>query len=266
MFTADYILLGIISDERAFRSLSPKMHNEALHFCGLQGSYVPLATQPGKLADAVAGLWAMGFTGANVTVPFKEEIIPFLESLSEEAKTIGAVNTLVRGARGFKGYNTDAIGFASTVEQVDARQSVAVIGTGGAARAVLAALKGKGCQQVYVLGRDKKKASLLAEQFAVKAISPLPESFNAHWFINTTPVSSIEENLHMAEWAIGLKPLSGVLDLNYGRPDSFWLTLAARHGAMFSDGLSMLAWQGKHAFLLWSGCDVPVTVFQSALS
>ncbi|MDR1396666.1 MAG: shikimate dehydrogenase [Desulfarculales bacterium] len=261
----DKLLLGIISDERAWLSKSPLMHRAALRAAGLKGYYVPLALEEANLTLAVDGLWALGFKGANVTAPYKQIIIPCLESLSRQAKEVGAVNTLVRGERGFVGHNSDVSGFCSAAGAlINEGESIALVGAGGVARAVLAALKNR---QIYLLGRNAARTNNLAAVFGQQIIphSPLPDAFTCGWLINATSVSSPEESREMAAWVQSLRPLQGVIDLNYGRKNNFWRDLAERCHVPFQDGLSMLAFQAKDSFKLWTGLEIEIEVFQRAL-
>jgi shikimate dehydrogenase len=261
----DKLLLGIISDERAWHSQSPLMHRAALRASGLPGYYVPLAVEESNLPQAVSGLWALGFQGANVTVPYKQIIIPYLEELSPQAQAVGAVNTLLRGTRGFAGHNSDVSGFYNAAASlINGQDSIALVGTGGAARAVLAALESR---QVYLLGRDVAKTNNLASAFGQRVIArtPLPDNFSCGWLINATSVSSPGESREMAEWAKGLRPRRGVMDLNYGRRDNFWRDLAERCRVPFQDGRAMLAFQAKDSFKLWTGREIKIEIFQQAL-
>jgi shikimate dehydrogenase len=260
-----YFLLGIISDQRAWRSKSPLMHRAALNRAGLSGDYAALAVEESGLAAAVAGLWALGFSGVNVTVPYKQRIIPLLEALSPQAAATGAVNTLVRGTSGFVGHNTDVSGFKRAAG--DMPGTIALVGAGGAARAALAALAGR---QVNLLGRDPGKVKALAQERgpaggAVTAHAPLPPGFDCDWLINATPASTPAESPQLAEWAVSLRPRRGVFDFNYGRARNFWRDTARRAGVPFQDGLNMLAFQARDSFQLWTGLDLPAEIFQQPL-
>ena len=130
-------------------SLSPRFQNALAAYCGENAVYLPFEVKrPETLEAALKGAHALGIAGLNVTVPYKEAVIPYLSGLSEEARLIGAVNTLVRSEEGYVGHNTDIAG----MERMLLRQGlsirgakVLVLGAGGAARsaAVLAALKGE---------------------------------------------------------------------------------------------------------------------------
>ena len=149
-------LFGIISDHRALKSRSPALHNTVMKKIGLDGLYLPLNVAEPRLDAALRGLQALGFTGANVTVPYKEAVIPFLDHLSEEARQIGAVNTIVVEDTRLSGHNTDAAGCLDALDQSGfdpAGRTALVLGNGGAARAVICALKQSGAGDITVAGR-----------------------------------------------------------------------------------------------------------------
>ena len=155
-------------------SLSPRFQNALAAYCGENAVYLPFEVKrPETLEAALKGAHALGIAGLNVTVPYKEAVIPYLSGLSEEARLIGAVNTLVRSEEGYVGHNTDIAG----MERMLLRQGlsirgakVLVLGAGGAARsaAVLAALKG--AAELVILNRNRERAEALAE--SVRQIAP----------------------------------------------------------------------------------------------
>lgn len=263
----------ILSDHRALKSLSPVMHTAVLKKNGMPGVYVPFAVGPGRLEDAIKGIWALGITGANVTVPYKEAVMPFLTDLSPEAGEIGAVNTLVREGDGFMGHNTDAAGFAEALRRTGktARgMKATLVGTGGAARAVLYALNTLDVSRITLVGRNASKTHSLAKLAGAEVCSPadLPErTRDVDLIINASSVSSPTESRELAELTASIRPgrISLVADLNYGRPDNFWRSLAQRTGAVFMDGLPMLAAQAARSFCLWTGVNATVEDFMEAL-
>ena len=143
-------------------SLSPAMHNAAFEALGLNWVYLPLPVPPERVGDAVRGLTALGFAGANVTVPHKQAVIPYLDRLTPAAQAIGAVNTIIVGEDGhLTGDNTDATGFltdlrAAGIEPASWRP--VLLGSGGAARAVAYALGMAGVTPVRILARTPARA------------------------------------------------------------------------------------------------------------
>lgn len=260
----------ILGGSGIMKSLSPAMHTAVLAREGIRGVYVPFAVAPGRVGEAVAGLRALGIAGANVTVPHKEAVIPHLDALAHEAASIGAVNTIVLEGGVLTGRNTDGTGFLDALAGAGAGVRGAralVLGCGGAARAVLWALREAGAGSVALWGRRPEAARALAERFgAGVAVLSAGENIHADILVNTTSVSSRAESPEMAALAEGLT-LSGcavVHDVNYGRADNIWAALAARSGARFLDGLPMLIHQARRSFALWTGRDVPAPVFFEA--
>ena len=263
----------ILSDDRAFRSKSPAMHSSVLKHVGIHGTYVPFCVKPEDLQQAISGLKALNIAGANVTVPYKEQIIPYLDFLSEEAESLRAVNTIVPKDSALVGYNTDAMGFIDALNSSDfsvTGKSVLLVGTGGAARAVAYALTGQGAKFIRVAGRDVGRTEKIARDFGIEpiVIASLPGgTTNVDLLVNATSVSSPLDSHEMADLigAMRLIDCELVCDLNYGRKDNVWYTLADRSSSRFMDGLAMLAHQARRSFMLWTGLDVPVHEFEAPL-
>ena len=164
----------ILSDERVYGSKSPAMFSKVLQRIGMQGVYVPFKIDPANVGQALHSLKVLNIAGANVTVPYKEKVIPYLDELSEGANIIGAINTIVCNRDTLKGYNTNAIGFMDALNDADfevAGKSALVFGTGGAARAVVFMLNWLRAGTIRVAGRSPDKAAEIANRFEVKACS-----------------------------------------------------------------------------------------------
>lgn len=263
----------IISDQRVYRSKSPDMFAKVIQRTGINGVYVPFMVDEEHIGRAVESLRVLHIAGANVTVPFKEKVIPFLDVLSEGANIIGAVNTIVCRENQLKGYNTNAIGFMDAFNDVGfdvTGKRALVVGTGGAARAVLFILNWLRAETVLVAGRDFSKADDLARQLGGSAIGLedlCSEALNVDLVVNATSISSAGEcdSLCGISEAMRLDGCKMVFDINYGRTDNFWKELARRQNAAFMDGLSALAYQARRTFLLWTGQEVHHREFLKAL-
>jgi shikimate dehydrogenase len=263
----------ILSDERAFHSRSPAMFSTVLKRQGINAVYVPFAINPPDLGHALKGLKVLNIAGANVTAPFKEAIIPHLDILSEGARIIGAINTIVRDGERLKGYNTNAIGIMDALRQADFNvedKTALVFGTGGAARTVAFILTWLRTREVWVAGRNMERAREIVTQFSGRGVEPgmlagvpLP----AHIVINATSVSSPDEAGELAGLVdkLELPGCEMILDLNYGRRRNFWQERAERDGIRFMDGLSPLAFQARRTLQLWTGIEVPPGEFVNAL-
>lgn len=263
----------IISDERVFHSKSPVLFSSIMNRVGIKGTYVPFKVNPANIGQAIQSLRILNIDGANITVPFKEAVIPHLNILSEGARIIGAVNTIVRKGDVLKGYNTNAIGFMEALSMagfsVDGKSAV-VFGSGGAAKAVVFILKWLRAGSIIVVGRNEEKTKRVAansggEARALNSLTAQP--LTANLIVNATSVSSTAEAPELAD-LIGRIEISGcelLMDLNYGRPQNFWQAFAEKNGIPFVDGLPALAHQARRSFALWTGLEVPPEEFLKVL-
>ena len=148
-------------------TMSPVIHNTLADRQGTDLVYAPLRVGKGRLEEAVKGAFALNLLGCNVTVPYKSEVIPFLDGIDPLAERIGAVNTLVRTGNGFKGYNTDMPGLYRAFLRDGVRiegERVLILGAGGVARAVAVLLAEKGASQIVILNRTVEKAEAVAKE------------------------------------------------------------------------------------------------------
>jgi shikimate dehydrogenase len=252
------------------RSLSPVIHNAAFAAMGLDWVYVPLPVAPGALAEALAGLAALGFAGANVTMPHKTETAERSDLLSEDARLLQAVNTIVIEGGRVHGHNTDAPGFDRFLRDDagfdPAGKSALIYGTGGAARAAALALARAGSASLSIAARDPvRTAGLIAalEGFETE-VRPITfdEGRNERpdLVVNATPVGSSGELLPLPP----LGPGQVIVDLLY-RPTMTPMQLLAREsGAAAFGGLGMLLHQAALSFELWTGTPAPLDVMSAA--
>jgi shikimate dehydrogenase len=251
-------------------SLSPLIHNAAFAALGMDWAYVPLPVAPGDLEAALAGLPAMGFSGANVTMPHKTHVARLVRDLSEDAQRLRAVNTLVTGAAGLVGHNTDAPGFDRFVRR-DAGfepggRSALIFGAGGAARACALALARGGLEALTVAVRDPTRAETLRAMLegqlpAVRAVSfEEAGEVDSDLVVNATPLGAAGETLPHPP----LRPGMLVVDLLY-RPTLTPLQVAAKAaGASAFGGLGLLLHQAALSFELWTGLEPPLSVMSAA--
>lgn len=263
----------ILSDERAYRSKSPAMFTTVMQRQGIRGMYVPFKVQPQEVGKALQSLRTLGIAGANVTIPYKQSVIPYLDILSEGANVIGAINTIVINGEELKGYNTNAIGFMDALDSIDFNpegKSALVFGTGGAARAVAFILNWLRTDTIVVTGRSDDKVQQVVKRFGGEGASfeSLGKDINADIVVNATSVSSPDESPEMAALAADLK-IKGcelVVDLNYNRPQNFWQDMARDRDIRFMDGLLPLAYQARRTFALWTGLQLPPEEFINAIN
>jgi shikimate dehydrogenase len=263
----------ILSDERVFQSRSPIIFSTVMQRVGLKGIYVPFMVKPERLGEAIHSLKVLNIAGANITAPYKEAVIPFLDTLSESANIIGAINTIARDGDRLKGYNTNAIGLMDTFESIGfdpTGKTALVFGSGGAARSAAFILNWLRTDTVFIAARNIQKAERLAEKLGGRAVSITElqeESISAHIIVNATSASAYHEAQGLDK-ALSLMDLSRcelLLDLNYGRSENFWKDVALSRDVRFIDGLSTLANQAKRTFALWTGIQVEPAEFLRAM-
>lgn len=252
-------------------TLSPVIHNVAFRAVGLDWTYLAFPVPPERLPDAIVGLRALGSSGANVTMPHKQAVIPLLDDISGDARAVGAVNTIeVLGDR-LIGHNTDVDGFREFVSEeagvaVKGMSSV-VLGAGGAARAIVRALEELGVGKVSVVARREEAAEEVAGSahpgFAHAApwerAQALAEASGV--IVNCTPLGMRGEDvLPGASFREGQL----VLDLIYQPPTTPLLDNARAAGAVAWGGLGMLVLQAAASFGIWTGQDPPTDVMSAA--
>lgn len=266
--------LGVISDDRAFKSRSPEMFRKVFAELGIEGQYVPLRTLADEVGAVVTTLRENGFTGANVTVPHKQAVMEFLDEIADDAISAQAVNTIqVRFDGKLVGYNTDVRGFLDAMKLAGVSvtgKKVLLIGTGGAARGILVALNKAAAGEIILAGRTPEKTRALA-QWAGAGNVDLQTAFTQHIdaqvLINASAVSSPAEAPQLAGIInnVTMKNCEMVCDINYARENNFWQSLAERSDAKFSDGLPMLACQARRSLEYWTSKDQPCEPFYKAL-
>ena len=224
-------------------SLSPRMQNAGFAALGLDWAYVPLPTPPELLGDAVRGLVATGFAGANVTIPHKRAVLELCDELDDVAARAGSVNTLVIREGAVLGSSTDGLAVTSQLEAKGLR--ALVLGAGGVSRAVAAALEDEG-SQVVVRGRRDAGWPPSADGFDV--------------LVNATPVKE--------ELLVAPRPGMQVVDLAY-LPDGRSTALIAAARALDChpcvDGLDVLLAQGAASFERWTGGPAPLVAMRDAV-
>ena len=269
-------------------SRSPQMHNAAFRKIGFDAEYTLWETPPGTLAERVASLRAPEMLGANVTIPYKEDVVPLLDACDVLAGRIGAVNTIVHRNGKLVGYNTDAPGMLRALAgcpdyPFDARgKETVILGTGGAARAAAIALLDAGARSVCVIGRNKERCeALLQRLFALSTTLQAPQTridgalfdtFRANALlqladlvINATPVGLTKSDDPLLI-DVNLLPVGSlVMDMVFNAGLTPLLQAAQARGCFVMHGLSMLLYQGTLAFELWTGRDAPVEVMSNAL-
>jgi shikimate dehydrogenase len=261
-------------------SVSPAMHNAAFEALGMNWCYVAFDVAPEAVGSAVEAIRALGMVGANVTVPHKEAVLPYLDEVDATAQMVGAVNTIRNDGGRLSGYNTDVAGFLRALERHEVLPSgmrALVLGAGGAARGVCCALLQAGVASLTILNRTEERGQSLASGLraqkpqAVIEAGPLQGErltravAQADLIVNTTSYgmhpqydvpSIIPEGM--------LQIRHAVCDLVYNPRETSLLAAARAVGAKAVPGLPMLVYQGAIAFESWTGREAPVDVMMEA--
>jgi len=274
------IKLGLIGYPLG-HSLSSVIHNATLDFMSIDGRYILFETPPVELSSRIEFLKKQDFSGFNITIPLKISVIPFLSTIDSHANLVGAVNTVKIENNELKGFNTDVYGFKYAIPS-DIRDSLkgkhaAIIGAGGAARAVLIGLQEIGMNSATFYVRNIEKTTPLVEEFFKKLqnfdikIEKLHDKIslsNSSIVINTTPLGMYGENE-------GISPLSTesfdtistyavVYDLVYRPQMTAFLQMAKKRNLKTVEGIEMLVLQGAKAFEIWTGKIPPVDIMKQA--
>jgi shikimate dehydrogenase len=256
-------LAAVIGDP-ARHSLSPALHNAAFDDLGLDWVYLAFDVERGHAAAALDAMRTLGIDGLSVTMPHKTDVARAVDELAPVAASLDAVNCVVRDGRRLVGHNTDGAGFVrglrhdSGLEPAGVR--CAVLGAGGAARAVVRGLADAGAAEVVVINRSPDPAERAAAHAgAVGRVGVAADVAKADLVVNATPVGMHgPDEGAMPCPADLLQPGQVVVDLVYDPLETALLVEARRRGARAHNGVSMLVFQAAEAFELWTGRDAPV--------
>ncbi|TET25327.1 MAG: shikimate dehydrogenase [Candidatus Aminicenantes bacterium] len=261
------ISLGILGGKLR-SSLSPLMFDHYFGRLNLDISYKLYPVASDMLSFFLSKTRTSDIIGLNVTIPFKEKIIPLLDYLDPEAKIIGAVNVIHNSKGRLKGYNTDYTGFLKTLDKYDFLKTgnAVILGAGGAARGIIYGLSSMKFKNITFFSRNDEKinkilsnfhfiSSLNGEQWKIEKIKEKMK--NADIVVNATPVGMFPlENKSPVEVDFALKKKAIVYDLIYNPKVTKFLKLAKNKGAVVENGLWMLIYQALESLKLWIGEDL----------
>ena len=256
------------------------MHNAAFAAAGLNWCYVAFPTGRARLGDALRGLVALGAAGANITVPHKEAALAYLDDVADEARAIGAVNTVRVDGERLVGYNTDGAGLLDAL-RLDAGLTIdgalaVIVGAGGAARAAAFALAAAAAS-VVIANRNWDRAATLAADvrraFPGRPVDAVPldgaaiagRVREATVLVQATTVGSGAQRDELPVTPGALHPDLFVMDMVYEPRDTALLRAARARGCRTLEGLPMLVYQGARAFEIWTGRAAPVDVMRRAV-
>ena len=264
----------LLGDERARQSKTPAMFNQVIKTLGLNASYDLKIVQPDELGQTLRTLKNLNISGAHITIPYKEKVIPFLDVLSEGAQIVGSINAIARDGESLKGYNTNAIGFIDALKEIGfdpADKSALVVGSGGAARAVVFILKWHRAKSIMIADPDNLKTQEISKHIGGVSVSLedlQKNAVHANIVINATPASSADEypDLEGLVNRAKIEHCELIVDLNVGRIQSVWKDLANDKGIHFMDGKTSLANQAKRTFAIWTGHQVDPKLFLDVIT
>lgn len=260
-------------------SISPLIHNSISDKMGINMVYTAFKVEKEDVLTAVKGAFTLGINGMNVTVPHKISVMGALSEVDSLAEKIGAVNTLVRGENGYKGYNTDIIGLKRLLDEAGIRiqgREVIILGAGGASRAIVYLCADMGASAIWLMNRSISKAEALAveinESFG-DVVKPLGLQDFRKIPVGKYPV--------IQTTSVGLSPncgeapvmdeefyelVSDGVDIICNPTDTFFMKLCRKHGAKSYNGLKMLLYQGVAAYELWNKIKIPQAICDEVLT
>jgi len=262
-------IIGLIG-KNIENSLSPLIHNQIILKNSLNFCYLPFQVAETNLGKAIQGIKALNIKGVNITFPYKEKAIKFIDEVEESAQRIGAVNTIVNNKGILTGYNTDVIGFKKSLQEdgkfATKGKRAVILGAGGSARAVAYALLEEGIEEVYIFNRTPEKAEKIKQDLS----SFFPESSIYVFLLEEENLKNKIERAHLIvnTTSLGMPPKIDytplpdeklfhpdllVYDLIYHPAKTLFLRQAEKAGAKIINGLPMLVYQGIESFYLWTG-------------
>ena len=286
---ADAELYAFFGDP-AGHSLSPRMHNTAFDYFGMNKKYFAAQIPKDRIAEACEKALSLDIKGINVSMPHKESVMEYLGDIDSEARLCGSVNTLVQyldenGNRQFRGYNTDIYGLVKSVEMTGLavnNSTVVLFGLGGAGKAAVVGLASNKAKSVSVFVR--KPDELNNKEFIERMKGAFPDTtITIDSFVNE---GVLRENLNEANLLINCTPVGMrgskdeslvpsasflheeliVVDAIYSPPTTGLLELAAEAGCKnYKNGIDMLLYQGERAFKLFTGEDMPIETIRNVL-
>lgn len=264
-------------------TLSPAMHNYAFNKLKLDYVYLPFDVSSTGLKDSLTGMIALGIKGINVTVPHKERIMEYMDELSDSAKIVGAVNTVVNDNGNLIGYNTDVNGIIKTLDEFKDDingKTVSVLGAGGAARSVIYTLINNfNVKKINIINRTVEKAESLKDYFSSKMLF---EKIKTYELIPPDVTEILAKSkLIINASSIGMSPEDDdsptsipesfsnnqiVFDIVYNPRETKFLALAKSQGALTINGLKMFVEQGAKSFELWTNETMPTDQISELLN
>ena len=266
-----YTRLAAVVANPIKHSISPFIHNRAFEVTHTNGVYLAWEVEGTDLAETVANIRRYQMFGINLSMPYKDQVIPYLDQLSEEARLIGAVNTVVNREGTLIGYNTDGKGFFKSLPSFKiSKKRLVLLGAGGAAKAILAQAILDGVSQISVFVRSssmektrpylekiQNATGFRVDLFALEDVQDLQDSITqADLLVNATSVG-MDGSSQPIPTSIVLPEKLLVADVIYQPFETPFLKWAKEQGNQSINGLGMLLYQAAEAFELWAGKEMP---------
>ena len=263
-------LYGIIGNP-VKHSFSPGMQTTAFQTIGINAVYLPFQITEEELPNLLDSFSLINLQGFNVTVPFKQKIIPFLSEIDPDAKLLDSVNTVVRTKTGWKGYSTDGKGFIRSLKDLEIslpNTSAAIVGAGGSARAIAISLVQSGVSEILIFNRTESKAHDLAKlikqlnhEVHIK-INPIIKA-PINLLINCTTVGMTDNHCPVPDNII--EHSQAIVDIIYNPSQTSLLRKAADRGILNQNGIGMLLFQGVESFEIWTNKGAPIEIMKDTL-
>tara|TARA_Y100001970_G_scaffold277322_1_gene381306 strand:- start:4642 stop:5439 length:798 start_codon:yes stop_codon:yes gene_type:complete len=238
-------------------SLSPKLHNYWFKLNNITANYEKELLDDNELENFANKIKDKQIHGANVTVPFKEKIISYVDTLSEEAKAANSVNTLYLSEKKIIGHNTDIVGFYHSLKNNFIKfkfDKALILGSGGASPSIIVALKRLGVKKIFVSNRTKDKAVNLKKKFKFIEVINWGETVKADIIINTTSLGlNMSDKIDLNYDLFGSE--SFFYDLIYKPENTNFLENAKKRGNSVQNGLMMFVYQAAESFKIWHGIN-----------
>ncbi|WP_028842009.1 shikimate dehydrogenase [Thermodesulfovibrio yellowstonii] len=269
MITGKTKIIGIFGDPIE-HTLSPLIHNEAFSYLGLDYCYVAFNVKKDKLKEATEAIRALNIRGVNITVPHKETVIQYIDEVSDEAKNIGAVNTILNNEGILKGFNTDVNGFILSLKDEGIsikNKNFLILGAGGAAKAIVYGILKEG-GKVYIYNRTPSKALAIKEKFKkfgfieiVEMDKSVTEKIDV--IVNATSLGLKKDDPMPLNPEL-IKPEHVYCDIVY--PETPLMREAEQIGCKVVGGIGMLLWQAAFAFKIWTEVEAPIEIMKKTLN
>ena len=266
-----YTRLAAVVANPIKHSISPFIHNSAFEATATNGAYVAWEIEAGDLAETVANIRRYQMFGINLSMPYKEQVIPYLDELSDEARLIGAVNTVVNENGNLIGYNTDGKGFFKSLPSFAIRgKKMTILGAGGAATAIIAQAALDNAEEIFVFTRQSSYEKTVRKMAAISR-----QTKSSIQVLTLEDADSLQDTINQSDLlvngtSLGMDGISMPLPEQLELPDQIlvadviyqpfetpFLKWARNQNVTAVNGLGMLLYQGAEAFELWTGKTMP---------